>query len=145
MLNHTELNRPTYVAFIDFKTAFPNTCRPALWAQLYQAGITNKMWRNIQALYTNTKGRVLHPLIKETDTYNINIGLLEGSKLSPILYAFLVNSLLERLQQLFPHLSLSTVAPLQPYDTWTGAVLYADDLTLVARPARDAQHNTSMG
>jgi hypothetical protein len=98
-----------------------------------------QMWRNIQALYTNTKGRVLHLLIKETDTYNINIGLLEGSKLSPILYAFLVNSLLERLQQLFPHLSLSTVAPLQPYDTWTGAVLYADNLTLVAHSPKDLQ------
>jgi hypothetical protein len=103
-LNH----KSSYVAFIDFKTAFPNTCRPALWEAVHDLGIQGKLWRNLQSLYTHTKGRVLHPLIKETDTYDINIGLLEGSRLSPILYAFFANSLLTRLQSKFPNIKIQS-------------------------------------
>jgi hypothetical protein len=134
-MNFAKHNRPTHVAFIDFKTAFPNTCRPALWAKLHQLGVQGKIWRNLQTIYHTTKGRVLHPLIKETDTYNINIGLLEGSRLSPLLYAFLADDLLKRLQSKFPHLQLeSTTAR-----AWHAAIMYADDLALVATSQEQLQ------
>lgn len=119
--NHHVHGKPSYVAFIDFKTAFPSTCRPALWAHLFDAGIQKKLWRNLQSLYTNTQGRVLHTGIPDTDTYNIKIGLLEGSKLSPILYAFLANSLLMELQQKFPHLVLQSNHSNPALTTWTAS------------------------
>jgi hypothetical protein len=129
---HYRHRKATFAAFIDFKTAFPNTCRPALWAQLHDQGIQGRIWQNLQHIYAHTKGRVLHPLIKETDTYDINIGLLEGSRLSPILYAFLADSLLKRLQAKFPHICIKSVDPQKNTHTWNGALMYADDLALLA-------------
>jgi hypothetical protein len=139
LANQKELNRPSYVAFIDFKTAFPNTCRPALWKTLFEAGIQGKLWRNIQSLYTRTKGRVLHPKIPAKDTYDINIGLLEGSKLSPVLFSFLINSLLQHLQTTFPHLEIRLASSHNLDEPWTGAVLFADDLALLAHTPEDLQ------
>jgi hypothetical protein len=131
-LRHSKYNRPTYTAFIDFKTAFPNTCRPALWSTLHEHGVTGRIWNNLQKIYAHTRGRVLHPLIKESDSYDINIGLLEGSRLSPILYSFLANSLLKRLHTKYPHLCIDTA--------WYGAVMYADDLALVADSQEELQN-----
>jgi hypothetical protein len=132
-------NKPTYAAFIDFKTAFPNTCRPALWEQLHKLGIQGKIWNNLQVIYRDTKGRVLHPLIKDTDSYDINIGLLEGSKLSPILYAFLADSLLKRLQEKFPHIQIASTDPQNNTHTWNAALMYADDLALLATSQEELQ------
>jgi hypothetical protein len=74
--------------------------------------------------------------IKPTQYYNINIGLLEGSKLSPVLYAFFANSLLTRLQTRFPDITTTPIPPnidvLHDTPVWHAAIMYADDLALIA-------------
>ncbi len=143
---HTRARRdgePTYAAFIDFKTAFPSTCRPALWKHMYEAGVQGRLWRTLQIMYENLTGRVLHPQIPKKQYYHINIGLLEGSCLSPILYTFLVNSLLIRLQNKFPNIKITTSQETHQthphHETWVGALMYADDLVLLARTPAELQ------
>ena len=118
---------PTYVAFVDFTTAFPSTCRPALWVIMHKKGIIGRIWRNIQRMYDDPRGRMIHPLIQNYESFSFFTGLMEGSRLSPVLYAYMVDSLIEELQTKFAHCSIQANTH---HQLWTGAVVYADDLTL---------------
>lgn len=130
-IRKTREQKATYICFIDFKTAFPAVCRPALYNILHEKGIKGRLWRNIKLLYKNPRGRVLHPHIKENDTYNIETGLTEGSKLSPILYTFYINTLIQELE--------STGKGVHLKQRWMGALLYADDLALIAKTPEELQ------
>jgi hypothetical protein len=65
--------------------------------------------------------------------------LLEGSKLSPVLFSFYINSLLQHLQTSFPHFEIRTASSHNINDLWKGAVLFADDLALLAHTPEDLQ------
>ena len=126
---HSQNDTPTYVAFIDFATAFTSTCRPAVWHILHDKGVRGRIWRNLQRLYDTPKGRVIHPLIDETDHFNFHTGLMEGSCLSPTLYAYFIDTLITELQEQFPDRCIQKHTQQQ---AWIGAILYADNLALTA-------------
>ena len=136
-INKIENQKPTYAAFLDFERAFPATCRPALWNILHEKKVTGKIWRNIRHFYDNLKCRVLHPIIKDTDTYPITTGLIEGSKLSPTLYTFFIDSLLTHLKQ--KNIGLKIKTNQNNTGIWLGGILYADDLVLLADTPQELQ------
>ena len=85
--------QPTFVAFIDFETAFPRTFKPLVWVRLAEAGVTGKLWHATRALYVDVKSRVDHPEIPKDVFFDIPQGLREGSKLSPLLFNLAVNDM----------------------------------------------------
>ena len=87
--------RPSYVAFVDFETAFPSTFKPVVWTCMFDLGIQKKLWINTRSLYSNMKSRVLHPLIPTDEFFDIPQGLREGSKLLPLLFNLAVNHMRE--------------------------------------------------
>ena len=76
---------PLYSAFVDLKKAFPTVQRDLLFAKLGKYGVPARMLRAIMALYEDTRG-----VIRTADGYGedfpIDIGTLEGSVLSPLLF-----------------------------------------------------------
>ena len=60
-------------------------------------GITGRLWRNIRALYSKMRSRVIHPGIPADDYFDIEIGVREGSVLSPILFLVAVDDMREYL------------------------------------------------
>ena len=122
--------KPTYCAFIDFVTAFPTVCRPSLWDAVHSKGITGKTWRILHELYAKPVCQVIHPDI--TDTFHIQKGLREGSRLSPLLYTIYVDTLIKKLEQsklgAYADGSLNNSL----FKQWMGAIFYADDIVLIA-------------
>jgi hypothetical protein len=81
----------SYVAFIDFRTAFPSTFKPLVWTRLAEAGVSCHLWRVTKQLYAHSRSRVAHPEIPPGEFFHIPQGLREGSKLSPLLFNLAVN------------------------------------------------------
>jgi hypothetical protein len=136
-------NLPTYVAFFDFKTAFPSTFKPLVWVRLAQAGITGRLWRVTRQLFQNVSSRVLHPLIPEDEYFSIPEGLREGSKLSPLLFNIAVNDMSDFFHSppapFAPHpLGVFTTTP-NGTTVYTGCFQYADDVALLASSPQELE------
>ena len=67
--------QPTYVAFLDYSTAFPSVHRAKLLASLSECGIVGRMWMHLRARFQSVFIRVLHPGIRESNTVEILRGL----------------------------------------------------------------------
>ncbi len=137
-------NVPTYVAFIDFETAFPTTFKPLVWVRLAEAGVQGHLWEVTRQLYSDVKSRVAHPEIPPDEFFEIPQGLREGSKLSPLLFNIAVNDMESKL--LSPYTS-GRGEPGVWIHTWHGAGRpsrlqasiwqYADYVALVASSEQD--------
>jgi hypothetical protein len=93
---------PTYVASINFETAFSTTFKPLVWVRLAQAGIKGPLWEVTRQLYSDVKSRVAHQEIPPDEFFEIPQGLRKGSKLSPLLFNLAVNDMESKLLQPYP-------------------------------------------
>ena len=59
------LQKPTYVAFVDYSTAYPSVHRDRLSSILLNKGIVGHMWHYLRARIDNIRLRVLHPNIQD--------------------------------------------------------------------------------
>ena len=83
-----------YCAFLDYEKAFDKVNRSLLWQKLINNGITGKVLRVIQNLYSQAKSCVA----VNSDYSNFfcsNIGVRQGENLSPILFAMFLNDMKE--------------------------------------------------
>jgi len=71
--------------FIDFKKAFDSINRDTMLKILLAYGVPPSLVSAIRVMYTNTKATVLTPE-GETDTFDINTGVLQGDPLAPFLF-----------------------------------------------------------
>ena len=83
--------------FLDLVKAFDKVSREYLFRKLYQIGVSGKMLRVIQDMYTGNKASVLvdNCLTRE---FEINLGVLQRSKLGSFLFLVFINDLLTDLQ-----------------------------------------------
>ena len=106
-LNHVSLQRPTYVAFIDYTTSFPSVFRHKLLCLLFENKIFGRMWKHLRVRFWSAYVRVLHPGIPAHERVEVLPGLPEGSKLSPILFGIFMADLVHELQRKFPNATIS--------------------------------------
>ena len=104
--------------------------RDLLFSKIYEAGIRGKMFRVIQNLFSSNPAQVLVDGFL-SPTFTIHRGVLQGSKLGPILFNLFINDLLERLNN--SNLGV-TVGDIQ-----VSALGYADDIVLVTDCPKKAQ------
>ena len=85
---------PLYLCLMDLAKAFDTVPRDKLFKKLWRAGIRGKMFRVIQDLYTDNRAtiKVGGHLSK---SFEIQRGVMQGSKLGPILFNIFINDLLE--------------------------------------------------
>jgi len=120
---------PTYVAFLDFATAFPSVFRQGLLSTMHERNIVGKMWHTLRHRFNIIKIRVLHPKIRQSSEVEILKGLPEGSRLSPTLFGIVVADLIHELQRRFPQEPLHMMATayglwLEESCTWMICVWY---------------------
>ncbi|CAH8491765.1 unnamed protein product [Dicrocoelium dendriticum] len=86
--------RPTVVVFLGIKGAFDSVDRCALWNCLLRKSVPEKYINIIRALYTRSTGRV-RAYGKLSSPFNISSGVRHGYPLSPFLFNFAIDEVME--------------------------------------------------
>lgn len=130
-----------YCAFIDFRKAFDTVWRVGLFQKLLKNNISGKVFNVILNMYTNIKSCVKMGELK-TEYFPCEIGVRQGEKLSPFLFALYLNDL----EEFFTENSISS---LQYLDTKSlenigfyiklFILLYADDTVIFADTPEELQ------
>ena len=114
-------NIDLFMVFIDFKQAFERVWRGGLLARLWQMGVRGKMWRIIKDMLTGTKSYV-QTNFGDTEPWDVDMGIIQGSVLSAVLFIIFISHLSTDLEHLAPVINGITFPP----------QLFADDGTLLA-------------
>ena len=124
-----------YFCFLDLKKAFDTVIRKILFYKLSTAGIRGKILRVIQNLFTSNPANVSIDGFLSPE-FTINRGVLQGSKLGPILFNLFINDLLEELN-LSNH--GATIGQIH-----VAALGFADDIVLISDNPRKLQYLLDM-
>ena len=111
-----------YCCYIDYQKAFDLVNRGFLWQKLIRDGCSNIMVRALQAMYDNVKACVKYKN-KCSQFLNINAGVKQGDPLSPFLFIFFINDILE-------NISTGNEDALSINNLNLFMLLYADDAVL---------------
>ena len=133
-------NKPiTHCAFIDFTKAFDTIVKSILYDKLKKCDINSIMLRIIEDMYRKIKSKV-RTSNGYTDTFPLNIGLLQSECLSPSLFSMFIDDVVEYMNNV------------QGMGIWCShrkitVLKCADDLALLAntteglQPGLDALHS----
>ena len=111
--------RTLYFTFVDLEKAFDRVPREILWWSMRTVGVEEWAVRTIQAMYRNVKSRV-RVNGSYSDSLNVNVGVHQGSVLSPLLFVIVLEALSREFR---------TGCPLE--------LLYADDLVAMSEDLED--------
>ncbi|CAH8481648.1 unnamed protein product [Schistosoma intercalatum] len=86
--------RPTMVVFLDLKAAFNSVDREILWQCLSLKGVPQKYINLVKTLYSNTASRV-RAYGELSSAFATLSGVRQGCPLSPFLFNFIIDLLME--------------------------------------------------
>jgi hypothetical protein len=123
--------KKVYAFFIDFSSAFDTVDLRSLWYKLYIMGLSSKVVKVLQAMYTDTMSAVW---TREgiTDFFNTEVGLRQGCILSPILFSLFINDLPESLGE-------DLGAGVWIRKVCVRLLMYADDIVMLSSDPKSLQ------
>jgi exonuclease III len=125
--------RKTYTAFIDFKQAYDRVWRDGLFHKLSQGGADGRFLATVKIMYVHASTSVKLPDNRLTPSFTCDAGVRQGCNLSPMLFNYFINDLVNWLLQTEGAdlcTSNGTVLP---------CLLYADDLMLLSNSIEGLQ------
>jgi hypothetical protein len=108
-----EQKKDMHIIFINLKKAYDKVTRNVMWGALQKHKVSSKYIILINDMYNNIVTSV-RTSDEDTNDFPINIGLHQGSALSPYLFAFMMNEVTRDIQ-----------------DGISWCMLFADDVVLV--------------
>ena len=131
VINKRKLNKlSTYACFVDAKKAFDTVNRQCLWYKLYAMGLNGRILNAVKSLYSDVKCAInVNGLI--TQFLDVDLGVKQGCRLSPTLFALYVNDLAENINALGCGVDID--------GEQLSLLLYADDVIFIAPTEQSLQ------
>ena len=118
---HLEKQRDLYFTFVDLEKAYDRVPREVVYWCLRRRGVPERIVRLVQATYTNSS-TVVRTAEGPTDVFDIQVGLHQGSALSPFLFIVVLDTVTRDCRAGLP---------------WE--LLFADDLVIIAETEEELQ------
>ncbi|KAK3560349.1 hypothetical protein QTP86_006433 [Hemibagrus guttatus] len=104
--------RELHCVFVDLEKAYDRVPREELWYCMRKSGVAEKYVRVVQDMYERSR-TVVRCAVGQTEEFKVEVGLHQGSALSPFLFAIVMDQLSEEVRQESP---------------WT--MMFADDIVI---------------
>ncbi|KAK3529345.1 hypothetical protein QTP70_029129, partial [Hemibagrus guttatus] len=104
--------RGSCTVFVDLEKAYDRVPREELWYCMRKSGVAEKYVRVVQDMYERSR-TVVRCAVGQTEEFKVEVGLHQGSALSPFLFAIVMYQLSEDVRQDSP---------------WT--MMFADDIVI---------------
>ncbi|KAK3530875.1 hypothetical protein QTP70_003621 [Hemibagrus guttatus] len=107
----------------DLEKAYDRVPREELWYCMRKSGVAEKYVRVVQDMYERSR-TVVRFAVGQTEEFNVEVGLHQGSALSPFLFAIVMDQLSEEVRQESP---------------WT--MMFADDIVICSESREQVEEN----
>ncbi|KAK3538435.1 hypothetical protein QTP86_002335 [Hemibagrus guttatus] len=108
---------------MDLEKAYDRVPREELWYCMRKSGVAEKYVRVVQDMYERSR-TVVRCAVGQTEEFNVEVGLHQGSALSPFLFAIVMDQLSEEVRQESP---------------WT--MMFADDIVICSESREQVEEN----
>ncbi|KAK3548436.1 hypothetical protein QTP70_013068, partial [Hemibagrus guttatus] len=109
--------------FVDLEKAYDRVPREELWYCMKKSGVAEKYVRVVQDMYERSR-TVVRCAVGQTEEFKVEVGLHQGSALSPFLFAIVMDQLSEEVRQESP---------------WT--IMFADDIVICSESREQVEEN----
>ncbi|KAK3550697.1 hypothetical protein QTP70_002387 [Hemibagrus guttatus] len=94
MEKYRDGQRELHCVFVDLEKAYDRVPREELWYCMRKSGVAEKYVRVVQDMYERSR-TVVRCAVGQTEEFNVEVGLHQGSALSPFLFAIVMDQLSE--------------------------------------------------
>ncbi|KAK3523569.1 hypothetical protein QTP70_002478 [Hemibagrus guttatus] len=108
---------------LHLEKAYDRVPREELWYCMRKSGVAEKYVRVVQDMYERSR-TVVRCAVGQTEEFNVEVGLHQGSALSPFLFAIVMDQLSEEVRQESP---------------WT--MMFADDIVICSESREQVEEN----
>ncbi|KAK3525203.1 hypothetical protein QTP86_023254 [Hemibagrus guttatus] len=123
MEKYRDGQRELHCVFVDLEKAYDRMPREELWYCMRKSGVAEKYVRVVQDMYERSR-TVVRCAVGQTEEFNVEVGLHQGSALSPFLFAIVMDQLSEEVRQESP---------------WT--MMFADDIVICSESREQVEEN----
>ncbi|KAK3526945.1 hypothetical protein QTP86_005766 [Hemibagrus guttatus] len=106
MEKYRDGQRELHCVFVDLEKAYDRVPREELWYCMRRSGVAEKYVRVVQDMYERSR-TVVRCAVGQTEEFNVEVGLHQGSALSPFLFAIVMDQLSEEVRQESPWTMMS--------------------------------------
>ncbi|KAK3524375.1 hypothetical protein QTP70_028018, partial [Hemibagrus guttatus] len=123
MEKYRDGQRELHCVFVDLEKAYDRVPREELWYCMRKSGVAEKYVRVVQDMYERSR-TVVRCAVGQTEEFKVEVGLHQGSALSPFLFAVVMDQLSEEVRQESP---------------WT--MMFADDIVIRSESREQVEEN----
>ncbi|KAK3547330.1 hypothetical protein QTP86_018921, partial [Hemibagrus guttatus] len=123
MEKYRDGQRELHCVFVDLEKAYDRVPREELWYCMRKSGVAGKYVRMVQDMYERSR-TVVRCAVGQTEEFKVEVGLHQGSALSPFLFAMVMDQLSEEVRQ---------ESPL--------TMMFADDIVICSESREQVEEN----